>query len=330
VVTRAMRTRKVAILGYEGAMALDIVGPFDAFCTATFENCGETSKCYEVSVIGLSQRPFTTESGIVLQPRKTIADFQNCDTLIIPGGVGLRHPKVQSRVSAWIAQIAPRVRRIAMVCTGVYGVAPTGMLDGLTVTTHWRHAEDLARKYPSLSVSADSLYCKQGKLYTCAGVTAGIDLTLALIEEDHGSAVALAVARELVVYLKRPGGQEQYSELLRFQTAARNRFSDLVGWIRTNLQENLTIDILADRVHLSPRQFNRAFREAFQTSPAAFVQELRLDEARVRLTASEESVGRIATSVGFENVDVFSRAFKRRFDVPPRDYRARFQSRLKT
>ncbi|MGA7624896.1 MAG: AraC family transcriptional regulator [Candidatus Acidiferrales bacterium] len=209
-----MKPKRVAILGFPGAMALDIVGPLDAFGVAAIlgEN-GELRPRYQVSIIGLKNAEFVAESGVVFKPHKVLQDAGAIDTLIVPGGVGLRRPAIQSAVASWISNNAMRIRRIASVCTGTYGVAPTGLLDGLQVTTHWRFADDLARKFPRIRVDARALYYKQGKMYTCAGITAGIDLAFALIEEDHGPGVALAVARELVVYLKRPGGQEQYSSI---------------------------------------------------------------------------------------------------------------------
>lgn len=217
-----MKPKRVAILGFPGAMALDIVGPFDAFGVAAIlgEN-GELRPRYQVSIIGLKNAEFVAESGVVFKPHKVLQDAGAIDTLIVPGGVGLRRPAIQSAVASWISNNAMRIRRIASVCTGTYGVAPTGLLDGLQVTTHWRFADDLARKFPRIRVDARALYYKQGKMYTCAGITAGIDLAFALIEEDHGPGVALAVARELVVYLKRPGGQEQYSSIWLLRTVER-------------------------------------------------------------------------------------------------------------
>jgi transcriptional regulator GlxA family with amidase domain len=323
-----MKPTRVAILGFPGAMALDIVGPFDAFSVATiFDDDQRSQPCYEVFIIGLKKAAFVAETGLVFLPHKILDTAGAIDTLIVPGGVGLRRPAIQSSVSAWIRRAAPRIRRIATVCTGTYGVAPTGLLDGLRVTTHWRFAEDLARKFPRIQVDARALFYKQGKMYTCAGITAGIDLSLALIEEDHGPGVALAVARELVVYMKRPGGQEQYSEPLRFQTRATDRFADLAAWIQDHLRDDLSVERLAQRVHLSPRQFSRNFKMTFGSAPAAFVSELRLNEARNRLTFPRESVESVADSVGFKSADAFRRAFQQRFGLAPRDYKLHFASR---
>ncbi len=324
-----MEPKQITILGFEGAMALDIVGPFDAFSIATRNTeHSEPQPCYQVAVVELAGLPFTTESGLMLVPQTKAGSVQAIDTLIVPGGVGLRKPHIQAAVSAWISSMAPRIRRIATVCTGVYGVAPTGLLDGLRVTTHWRHADDLATNFPLLKVDPAALFCKQGKMYTCAGITAGIDLSLALIEEDYGPSVSLAVARELVVYLKRSGGQDQYSESLRFQAKSPERFADLIAWMRGNVHRPLSVESLAEHVHMSPRQFSRSFTEAFESTPAAYLAELRLNEAKARLLVLSNSIEQVGDSVGFRSPDVFRRAFERRFGVSPRTYRTRFGSNL--
>jgi len=173
-------------------------------------------------------------------------------------------------------------------------------------------------------VDADALYLRDGKFYTSAGITAGIDLSLALIEEDFGPQVALSVARELVMYVRRPGGQEQYSEPLRFQVESTSRFADLATWIVLHLDRDLSVEVLAERIHLCPRQFSRRFKEEFRSTPAAFVQRLRLDEARKRLSAAGSSVEGVARSVGFQDTDSFRRAFVQHFGVAPSQYRGRF------
>ena len=319
------KRKRVAILGFEGAMALDIVGPFDAFSVAAASSdVSQPQTCYEVVMLGLTASTFATESGLIFKPHSTVEKALPIDTLIVPGGVGLRVPKTQAAVAAWIKSVAPRIRRIATVCTGVYGVAPTGLLDGHKVTTHWKHASDLAQKFPRLNVDAKPLFCKTGKMYTCGGITAGIDLSLALIEEDYGPSVALAVARELVVYLKRPGGQEQYSEPLQYQTQAKDQFADLVAWMQGHLRRDLGVEQLASRVHLSPRHFSREFSSRFGMAPASFVSEMRLNEAKARLVSPRESVESIADSLGFQSPDGFRRAFEKRFGIAPSHYRRQF------
>jgi transcriptional regulator GlxA family with amidase domain len=316
---------KIGVLGFDGVAALDIIGPLEAFSTATIDDGNAHKRCYQTSIIALTARSFVSESGVVFKPHLSFSDRHEIDTLIIPGGSGLRKAPINARVASWIANHAGRVRRIASVCTGIYALAPTGLLDGRHVTTHWRFTQDVARRFPKLKVDTNALFRKDDKFYTSAGVTAGIDLALALIEEDHGTRVALTVARELVVYLKRPGGQAQYSEPLQFQTETADSFGDLTAWMRGHLQDDLSVQALAHRACLCARHFNRRFKREFRQTPAAFVEDLRLNEARRKLGARGATIENIAASVGFRSADVFRRAFARRFDVPPSDYRRRFE-----
>jgi transcriptional regulator GlxA family with amidase domain len=262
-----------------------------------------------------------------LKPHLPLSARLDIDTLIVPGGMGLRVPSVNARLAKWIRERAPRIRRIASVCTGIYGLAATGLLEGRRVTTHWRFARDVAEKFPRLRMEPNALHIRDGSFYTSAGVTAGIDLALALVEEDYGPEVALRAARELVVYLKRSGGQEQYSEPLRFQVEATDPIAALGVWIRSHLRHDLSVETLARRASLCPRQFSRRFQRAFRQTPAAFVEELRLGEARERLATSTTPIESLAASVGFSNPDSFRRAFERRFGLPPTTYRKRFAAR---
>ncbi len=320
-----MTALRVGFIGYDQVNALDVVGPAEAFASAARpDGKGGTERCYEVLIIGLTKRAFVTESGIALQPACTLETAPPLDTLIIPGGSGLRLLETNRKIAAWISERAQTTRRVASVCTGLYGLAATGLLDGRRVTTHWRFAADAAKRFPALRMDPNALFVKDGKFYSSAGVTAGIDLALALIEEDFGSKMALNVAREMVVYLKRSGGQEQYSEPLQFQTAASDRFAQLVAWMTNNPTAEMSIDSLARRASLSPRQFFRRFKEQFGSSPATFVETLRLNEARRRLSAGEPSIANVAESVGFKGADSFRRAFERRFRVTPSKYRRSF------
>lgn len=322
-----MVPRRIAFLGFDGITALDLVGPAEAFASAFLEGTqAQPRRCYEVRVIGLNRGPFVAESGVVFKPTATLETAGAIDTLIVPGGPGLRRGTAARRVSVWIRSRAAGIRRIASVCTGIYGLAPTGLLDGRRVTTHWNHAQDVARRFPKLRVEANALFLRDGPFYTSAGITAGIDLSLALIEEDFGSSVALAVARELVVYMKRPGGQEQYSEPLRFQAQSTSRFADLAAWIPAHLRQDLSVEALAETACLCPRHFSRRFKAAFGSTPAAFVETLRLDEARRRLISGTRTIEATAASVGFRSADSFRRAFERRFGIPPRTYRSRFKA----
>lgn len=320
-----MTPLRVGFIGYEQANALDLAGPAEAFASA-FRDAGKgkLERCYEIVIIGLTKRPFATESGLVFMPATTLEKAPKLDTLIVPGGSGLRLPHVNRKVADWIIDRAKTTRRVASVCTGIYGLAATGLLDGRNVTTHWRFAADVARRFPALKMKPNALFVKEDQFYTSAGVTAGIDLALALIEEDFGSKVALIAAREMVVYLKRSGGQEQYSEPLRFQSSASDRFAELVAWMTNNPTAEMSVETLARRTSLSPRQFFRRFKDHFGSSPAMFVETLRLNEARRRLSAGEPSIDNVAESVGFTGADSFRRAFTRRFRVTPSKFRRNF------
>ncbi len=313
---------RIGFLGFDGVTALDLVGPAEVFSTAVPD--GVPKAPYELVTIGVAARPFSSNSGLVFKPSRTLETAPELDTLIVPGGEGLRDPRVNAKVTAWIRARAGRIRRIVSVCTGIYGLAPTGLLDGRRVTTHWKFAADVARRFPRLRVEPDALFVKDWPFYTSAGVTSGIDLSLALVEEDFGPQLALAVARMLVVYLKRDGGQEQYSEPLRFQTRSGDRFSDLAAWMAGHLHQDLSVEVLADRACVCGRHFSRRFKHVFGTTPAAFVEDLRLNEARRLLSSGPSPVERVAETVGFRSADSFRRAFERRFGITPTGYRARF------
>src|SRR5262245_8547463 len=320
---RRMSTKhRIGFLVFDGITALDLAGPLDAFASATAD--GRAQPVYDLVTLGLARKACTAESGMSIRPGTTLADAPPLDTLIVPGGRGLREPPRLRAVSEWLVARAPKIRRVASVCTGVYALANAGLLDGRRVTTHWKFADDVARRFPRVNVEPNALFIKDGRYSTSAGVTSGIDLSLALIEEDLGPRAALAVARELVVYLKRPGGQEQFSEPLKYQVKSSNGMSNLVAHISSHLEADLSVEALARRIALSPRQLTRRCRELFAVSPAALVERMRLDAARERLEQRASRVDQVAASVGYRSADVFQRAFERRFGVNPSAYRTRF------
>ena len=323
-----MKTKRIGLVGFDGVVSIDLSGPADAFAVAN-EVGSDPRPAYEVVVIAPSTKPFVSLSGLVFKPQRTFKNAPSLDTLIVPGGSGLREPVINRSVSAFVRACAGSTRRIASVCSGIYGLAPTGLLAGRNVATHWSQARNVARRFPDLKVDGNAIFIKDGQFYTSGGATAGIDLTLYLIEEDYGQQVSLTVARELVVYLKRSGGQEQYSEPLRFQTESVSRFSELTTWIHTHLNDDLSVEALAGRACLCPRHFSRRFKEEFGASPANFVERLRLDEARRRLSSGDNSIENVGLSIGFKSADAFRRAFERRLGVGPSDYRRRFSSASK-
>jgi len=324
--TRGRAEIHIGILGYDGVTTLDLVGPTDVFATANEVWQGQHGgpPPYRITLLGLTQKNFVAESGLRFEAHALLDASAVPDTFVVPGGSGLREDDANARLVAWLRAHARDCRRVASVCTGIYGLAPSGLLDDRRVTTHWRFARDVAQRFPKLRVDDDALYVRDGRFYTSAGITAGIDLSLALVEEDLGPGIALAAARELVVYLKRPGGQAQYSDPLRMQVASGDRFADLAAWMLGHLDQNLSVETLAARASLSPRHFSRRFSAVFGCAPARYVEDLRMSEARRMLGEDGVSIQRAAAAVGFASTDVFRRAFERRFGLSPGDYRDRF------
>jgi transcriptional regulator GlxA family with amidase domain len=284
----ADRLKHIGLLGFDGVAALDLTGVLEAFYIAGGGNWRGPSARYATHVIGVSAKPFTAESGFRLMPDVALGDAPPLDTVVVPGGPGLREDKTNAIVAEWLAAHGTKARRVVSVCTGLYGLAASGLIDGRRATTHWYHAADAARRFPKVKIEPDAIYIRDGKFYSSAGMTAGIDLALALIEEDHGPALALSAARQMVVYMKRSGGQLQYSEPLRFQTRAGDRFCELVAHIVGDLAADWSVESMAARTGLSSRQFTRRFRAAFDAPPAVYVERLRLDEARLRLASGRE------------------------------------------
>ncbi len=316
-------TRHIGILLFDGITALDVVGPMEVFSSVPAHDKVDHPP-YTQTTIGLTGLRCRSEAGLVLEASCLAKDMPSLDTLIVPGGSGLRVSEVNKKAADLVSRHAPAIRRIASVCTGIYGLAPTGLLDGRRVTTHWRFAEPLKAAFPQLVLEQNQIYVRDGKYYTSGGVSAGIDLALALVEEDYGRQAALDSARELVVYMRRAGGQDQFSEPLRFQQAARDSLADVVQYILSHLQADLSVSVLAQQVCLSERQFSRKCQQVFAMTPAALVSEIRLDAARQHLLQANTPLASVAASVGYKGTDAFSRAFTRRFGVSPSDYRQRF------
>ena len=317
--------KRIGLLAFDDVAALDLSVVLEAFAIADGAERGQPRARYETLVIGLPPGPVTAESGLRLLPDVTLDDAPELDTLIVPGGCGLRlRPEINAAAAAWLRERAVRTRRLVSVCTGFYALAASGLLDGRRATTHWLFTGDAAARFPKVRLEPDAIFIKDGPFYSSGGMTAGIDLALALIEEDHGPALAMTVARYMVVYMKRSGGQLQYSEPLRFQTRAGDPFADLAALMVGDLSADWTVEAMAEQARLSTRQFTRRFKAAFGVTPAVHLETLRLDEARLRLASGQDGLARIAHAVGFQSDDVFRRAFERRFGVTPGAYRGRF------
>jgi transcriptional regulator GlxA family with amidase domain len=318
-----MGQRTVVIIGYDGCTALDLTAAAETFHTAAYLS---DPKAYHAITASVDGKAFSVGSGLRVVPDFSLDSIAAIDTLILPGGAGLRDPAIGTPIADWIGANEPRIRRIASVCTGLFGLAATGLLNGRRAATHWRFVDRFKALYPAIHMDADAIFVRDGKYYTSAGVTAGIDLALALIEEDLGRATALAVAREMVVYVKRPGGQQQFSDQLRFQTASAPKLRELIAFVHGHLEQDLGVERLAEEARLSPRHFARLFRQSMGMPPGEFVERARLSEAVARLTKTEVPIETISASVGYRSADAFSRAFRRQFGIAPSDYRDRFSS----
>ena len=323
----SMARKKLHTIGYfvfDGLQALDLFGPLETFQEAN-EAFADTATRYQNIVISEAGRPVTSSSGVEIVAQKSIRNCPALDTLIIPGGEGARADNFSADVIRWITRKSVRAKRVGSVCTGLFILAQTGLLDGTTVTTHWRHIKEAEARFPELNVSDDALFRRNGKLFTAAGVTAGIDMALALIEEDLGPAAASEIARHLVVFVKRPGDQRQYSAALQRQSTATDEFADLAAWITEHIGEELSSETLASRVGLSERQFRRRFSQVFGETPTRHVEQVRVDAACSWLINETLSIDRIAKDAGFSSADVFRRTFERLRGVTPSDYRKRFK-----
>jgi transcriptional regulator GlxA family with amidase domain len=314
--------RIIGLLAYDDMQALDLAGPLDVFGAAN--SLARGTPPHELCIIGLHAQAVRAENGLSIVPAHALEDAPPLDTLLIPGGMGARNALGRdARLIAWLRERAPTTRRIVSVCTGVYVLAAAGLLDGRRVTTHWNYADDLARRHPALRVEPDRLFLRDGCFATSGGLTAGMDLALALVE-DLGAAAALAVARYLVMYVKRPGNQAQFSAPLAAQAQGDARMGTLVDWLLANLANELTIERMVERAAMSARNFRRVFAETYRMTPARFVEKLRLEQACMRLTQSKASIERIASGVGFNSADAFRRAFRARYGATPNEYRERF------
>ena len=319
-----MSPKSIGFIVFEELAAAEMSAAAEAFTRAHAPTTyGCECRCYDVSTIGLTTEPCFSSSGLMVKPKADFETAPELDTLIICGGDAIRAPTLCRKIAKWVNFRAPTTRRIATLGTGIYALAATGLLDGREVATHWRFAKDVALRFPRLRVHSNRLFLSDGPFYTCAGGTSVVDFALALIEADYGRTLALKLARELIVHLKRPGNEEQFSEPLQFQVESSDRFADLAGWILCNLRENLSVDSLAERACMSRRNFTRLFHKNFGKSPAEFVAGARMTEARRRLLVPRTSLDNIATSLGYKSADVFSKTFERFVGMRPSIYRAR-------
>jgi transcriptional regulator GlxA family with amidase domain len=321
---------RILIVGLPPAQMLDITGPLDVFTIANelSATMGHPAP-YEIGLAGPEAGALMTTSGVALHAAYSVFDASlKAGTVLISGGRGARESANDARLVAALAGLCERAQRVASICTGAFPLAATGVLDGRRATTHWAHFDEFAVRFPSVQIDRDALFVSVGKFHSSAGITAGIDFSLSLVERDLGSELARAVARELVVFMKRPGGQSQFSTRLMHPPTGeqRDRFDALAHWMAEHVSEDLSIDVLASRLAMSPRNFVRRFTAAMQATPGKYVQMLRIDEARRLLTEGELPVALVAARCGFHSAEAMRLGFQRSLNISPSEFRARFQS----
>jgi transcriptional regulator GlxA family with amidase domain len=327
--TRAQQ-RLVVVLAFEAAQLLDVAGPLQTFASANEIAKDARGAPYRLAVAARRGGVISTSSGLPLVT-VSIAGLRGApiDTLIVPGGPGVHQALKDSRLIAWVRGQAAAARRIASVCTGAFLLAQTGLLAGRRATTHWKSCSRLQDSHPDIEVDPNPIYIREGRIWTSAGVTAGIDLSLALIEEDLGRTLAMQVARHLVVFLKRPGGQSQFSAPLAAQAAAAdgnapNQFAPLHGWIAAHVAGDLRVERLAQQAGMSPRTFARVYAATMGTTPARMVEKIRVEAVRRALEETEMPIKQIASACGFGAEERLRRAFARQVGTTPAEYRRRF------
>lgn len=315
---------RIAILAIPGVQMLDLAGPMDVFSEAC--NLLRDPGAYAMTIVALSSEPVTALNGTRFLPDATVeCSLEGFDTLLIAGSPGIRQYEEDPRLVQWILRESRHVRRIGSICTGAFLLAHAGLLNGRRATTHWNSTGRLAEMFPAVKLEPNTIYVKDGAVYTTAGVTASMDLALALVEEDHGRSIALRVAKELILFLKRPGGQSQFSVHLESQVAEIGPIRDIHEWILDHLSEDLSVETLAARLAMSSRNFARLFKRETDMTPGDYVEAARVEAARRMLEEGDTPLKKVARMCGFADQSSLRRAFMRRINVTPVEYRQRFR-----
>lgn len=318
-------TRKVLIVGFPGVQGLDLVGPFEVFTSASLVLAAQGKEAYQPVVASLDGQPVTTETGLTFGAVELPDPSEPVDTLVLPGGRGAHDGRRDPRLIDWIVAAAPQARRVVTVCTGAFLAAQAGLLDGCRATTHWAFADELAREFPAVDVDPDPIFVRSSPtLWTAAGVSAGIDLALALVEEDHGTDIAQTVARWLVLYLRRPGGQTQFAAPVWVARAKREPLRAVQDAVESEPGGAHSISELARIASMSPRHFTRVFTDEVGEAPGAYVERVRTEAARRQLEQTDDTVVAIAARCGFGTAETMRRNFIRRVGISPDHYRKTF------
>lgn len=310
--------RRIVITGPPPVQILDVTGPLEVFSSVPE---------YAVSIATPGDNSqLSTSRGIALASAVPISEISgSVDTLVIAGGPGAENGEYDPVFLRWIAETAEGCRRVASICTGAFLLGAAGLLDGKTVVTHWNFCDRLANEFPKATVRPDRIYMRDGSIYTSAGITAGIDLSLALVEEDHGHEAALRIARQLVMYLVRPGGQAQYSHMLSRQAVTSDPLRELQVWMHEHLKEDLSVETLADRIGMSARHFSRVCMRETKMNPGEFVDRMRVEAAQQMIDSSSMGLKEIADACGFRSADSMRRTFLRILGITAGEYAERFK-----
>ncbi len=320
-------TKQIAQIIFENAQILDITGPMEVFSQAN-KFFPSTSPAYSLSLVSAAKGPVKMTSGLCLVADNDFVSVSYgkapLDTLLIAGGSGVYQARLQNDLMAFVKTQATRARRIASICSGTFILAKAGLLNGKQACTHWSVCQRLAKEHPEIDVKPDMIFTREDNIYSSAGVTAGIDLALALVTEDHGRGIALAVAKQLVVFMKRQGGQSQFSTNLARQSAVKGPLTDTLKWMQNHPDADLSLDSLAARSAMGQRNFSRIFKQEMGTTPGKYVEKTRVEYAAMLMETRSKGLKEIASESGFHSEEMMRRSFKRQLNVLPHVYAKRF------
>ncbi len=321
--------RTIAMLVYPECELIDVSGPMSVFNFANFalRLTGQSNKpVYTLTIAADSTGPVKTSSGICIVADQSIENvIDGIDTLLVAGGHIIDHAIHDEKIRHWLIQMAPRVRRLASICTGAFILAESGLLNNRKATTHWLYSQTFANQYQNVQLECEKIFVRDGNVYTSGGVTAGIDLALSLVEEDWGWNIASHVARGMLIFMRRPGGQSQFSSYIFNEAKSRNDFRELQAFIASNPNADLSVEKLAERMAMSPRNFSRIFYQEVGITPAKFVERVRLEAARNMVLQTDLPIDNIAANCGFNRPEQMRRAFYRQLNVSPHEYRSSFK-----
>jgi transcriptional regulator GlxA family with amidase domain len=321
--TALKHPHRVVMVAFDCAEYLDVIGPLETFASAVPLSPGD-GPIYSLAIAAREIRPLAASSGLAILPTADYTAIAEADTVLVAGGAGVEAASQDTALLDALRRAARGACRIGSVCTGAFVLAAAGLLDGRRAATHWNWCARLAQRYPAVTVEADPIFLVDRGIWTSAGVTAGIDMALAMIERDHGPKLAMRTAQELVMFRRRPGGQSQFSAELMLQATPHRPIRQLQEWILENLAADLSVEALAARAAMSERNFARVFQRETQMTPARFVEQARLQKARELLELTATGIEAVAFACGYQSADVLTRAMQRRLGVAPLDYRRRF------